>query len=58
MFKISFNKPHSITIRHRYNCMVGVECDGECLLEDIKDYLIEIGEIEEYVVRVKTTIKS
>lgn len=25
----------------------GVECDGECLLEDIKDYLIEIGELEE-----------
>ena len=25
----------------------GVECDGGCLLEDIKDYLIEIGELEE-----------
>lgn len=25
----------------------GVECDGGCLLDDIKDYLIEIGEIEE-----------
>ena len=25
----------------------GVECDGGWLLEDIKDYLIEIGEIDE-----------
>lgn len=25
----------------------GAECDGACLLEDIKDYLIEIGEIDE-----------
>ena len=25
----------------------GVECDGGCLLEDIKDYLIEIEELEE-----------
>lgn len=27
MFKVSFDKPHNITITHRYNCMDGIECD-------------------------------
>lgn len=27
MFKISFNKPHSITITHGYNCIDSTHCD-------------------------------
>ena len=41
------DSPYVLNILEEMVNYDGVECDGECLLEDIKDYLIEIEELEE-----------